>query len=139
MRHLLASEGVEALVGVPDKRKTHLSRRALVELLLRRLGQARRRSVVLLDLIGGEVGDVDIGGQLRLKRRTDTAELGAEDATEEGVRFDLLSTATAQTIGRVTDQAMSPSQLKFSRPESAATDLRTRCSASAPSLISSGK
>lgn len=53
------------------------------------LRSVRRRMVRLIDLVGGEVGDVDVGVEARLKGRADLAEAVPRDASEEVVGFDL--------------------------------------------------
>jgi hypothetical protein len=96
---------VEALEGVPYERQAHLG--TLLHLLrvipsLRGLEQCG--VVRLVDLVGGEVGRVDVGRQARLERRTDPPQAVELNASEEGVVFDLVRTATAKTIFRVANK-----------------------------------
>jgi hypothetical protein len=44
--------------------------------------------VFLRNLVDGEVGDVNIGGEFRLKGSADDTQLIPGDATEEGVTLD---------------------------------------------------
>jgi hypothetical protein len=103
---------VEPLEGIPDKRQAHL--RAL--LLLRRTatsagavprlcGLEQRGVVRLVDLVGGEVGRVDVRRQARLERRADAAQAVELDAAEEGVVLELVGAAAAEAVLRVADQA----------------------------------
>lgn len=60
--------------------------------------------VVLVDLVGREVGDIDVGVELGFEGSADLAELVPDDASEEWVILDLLgSTCTSETIGRITE------------------------------------
>jgi hypothetical protein len=99
---------IKPLKRIPNKRQAHL--RAL--LLLRRraavagLGGLEQRGVVrLVDLVGREVGRVDVGRQARLEGRADPAQAVELDAAEEGVVLDLVRAAAAEAVLRVADQA----------------------------------
>lgn len=70
-----------------------------------RLGPQRGRVVALVDLVGGEVGDVDVGVELRLEGGADLAQLIPDHAAEEGVVFDLLGAAgPAEAVGGVAEE-----------------------------------
>jgi hypothetical protein len=102
---------IEPLERVPNKRQAHLG--AL--LLLARggttsgaagLGGLEHGGVVrLVNLVGREVGRVDVGRQARLERRADPPQAVELDATEEGVALDLVRAAAAEPVLRVADQA----------------------------------
>lgn len=62
--------------------------------------------VALVDLVGGEVGDIDVGVELRFERRADLAQLVPDHAAEEWVVFDLLRAAgPAEAVGGVAEEA----------------------------------
>jgi hypothetical protein len=101
---------IKPLKRIPDKRQAHLG--AL--LLLRRpaagtvaglRGLEQRRVVRLVDLVGREVGRVDVGGEARLEGRADAAQAVELDAAEEGVVLNLVRAAAAEAVLRVADQA----------------------------------
>ena len=56
--------------------------------------------IVLVNLVGGKVGDVDVGVKARLKRRADGAQLIPNHAVKEGVLADL---GAAVLAGRVAE------------------------------------
>lgn len=58
-----------------------------------RLSAQGGRVIDLVDLVGGEVGDVDVRVELRLEGGPDLAQLVPDHAAEEGVVFDLLRAA----------------------------------------------
>ena len=73
-----------------------------------------RRMVVLIDLVGGEVADVDIGGETGFERCADIAQLFEDDALEKGVASDLGAAVgpecCSQTLGRVAEEAIERSE-----------------------------
>jgi hypothetical protein len=66
--HLRTSVGVESLVCVTDEGQAG---GVFVVARLCSLSSVRRACVVLVDLIDGEIGRVDVRVQLGLKRRSD--------------------------------------------------------------------
>jgi hypothetical protein len=68
--HLRATESVEALVRVSDKRQ---ARSILIVAGLRRLRPIRRTRIVLINLVNREVLRVDVRLQLGFKRRANPA------------------------------------------------------------------
>ena len=100
---------IKPLKGIPNKRQAHL--RALLLLPGRAagavpsLGGLEVRGIVrLVDLVGGEVGRVDVGRQARLKRRADPPQAVELDAPEEGVVLELVRAAAADAVFGVADQ-----------------------------------
>lgn len=70
------------------------------------LGGLEQGGVVgLIDLVGGEVGGVDVGCQARLEGGADPAQAVEFDAPEEVVALDLVRTASAEAVLRVADEA----------------------------------
>ena len=59
------------------------------------LRAVRGRMVRLVDLVGGEVGDVDVGVEAGLEGSADLAEAVPGDAAEEIVGFDLRGAVVA--------------------------------------------
>jgi hypothetical protein len=97
---------VEPLERVPNERQAHLGALLLLLVAVAGLGGAQQRGVVrLVDLVGGEVGRVDVGGQTRLERRADAPQAVKLDAAEEGVVLDLVRAAAAEAVLRVADEA----------------------------------
>lgn len=76
-------EGIESLVRVANKWKVHLRHVLIAEGF--DLRPVCRRVIALVDLVGGEVGDIHVGGQARFKRGADRSELVPVDPVEEGV------------------------------------------------------
>lgn len=104
---------IESFESVPNKRETHL--RALLLLSGRQttsstvpgLGGLEVRGIVrLVDLIGREVGGIDVGRKARLKRRADPPQAVELDAPEKGVVLELVRAAAADAIFRVADQTV---------------------------------
>ena len=69
-----------------------------------------RRVVVLVDFVGREVADVDVGGEPRFKGGADVAELFEDDALEEGVGADFGAAGCAvrcsETLRWVAEEAV---------------------------------
>ena len=69
------------------------------------MGGLEQRGVVrLVDLVGGEVGRVDVGRQAGLERRADAPQAVELDAPEEGVVLELVRAAAAQPVLRVANE-----------------------------------
>lgn len=70
----------------------------------------RRRMIVLIDFVGGEVADVDVGGEPRFKGGADVAELFEDDALEEGVGTDFGAAGCAvggsEALGWIAEEAV---------------------------------
>lgn len=96
---------LKPLKGIPDKRKRHLGRL----LLLGRGGRLEpavdlhRVGGLLLQVLGGEVGGVDLGRQARLEGGAEAAEVVEVHAGEEGVTFELVGAAAAEAVLAVAD------------------------------------
>lgn len=97
-----SAKGVEALKGIAHEWNDELGRLVRVGGALGPHGGGR---VGLVDLVGGEVGDVDVGLELRLKGSLDAAQVLEHDAAEEGVLLDLLRSLAPETVGRVANEA----------------------------------
>lgn len=99
---------LKALKGVPYKRQRHLGRLVL----FRRRGglepavDLHRVGGLLLEVLGGEVGRVDVGREARLKGGAEAAQVVEVDAREEGVAFELLGPAAPQAVLAVADEAV---------------------------------
>lgn len=65
------------------------------------MGSQGGRRIRLIDLVRGEVGDVDVGFELGPERSLDLSELIKDDASEEGMRFNLVRTAMSEALGDV--------------------------------------
>ena len=107
---------IKPLKSIPNKRQTHLRTLLLLpagpSTAARRtttipgLGGAQQCGVVgLVDLVGGEVGGVDVGGQARLEGRADPPQAFELDAAEEGVALELVPAAAAEAALCVADEA----------------------------------
>lgn len=104
---------IEPLEGVPNERQAHLGAFVLGGRAggdggggAGGLGGLEQGGVVgLVDLVGGEVGRVDVGGQARLEGGADPAQAVELDAPKEVVALDLMGSASAETVLRVTDEA----------------------------------
>lgn len=86
-------ESVEPLVRIANKRQTHLRHMLLPQRV--DLRAVRRRMIGLVDFIGGEIGDIDVGVEARFKGRADFAEAVPGDAAEEVVGLDLRGAVVA--------------------------------------------
>lgn len=83
--------------------------------------------VRLRDFIDGEVLRVNIGLQLRFKRRVDAAQTVPLHASEEGVRLDLMSTTEAtKPVFRIANQT---NYVSFARKNWVIRYRRTKSSA----------
>ena len=105
---LVPLEGVEAFVGVADEGQAQL-RLLLIGHVLS-LSAKSRGVIGLVDLVGREVGDVDVGAESGLERSADAAQLVPDDTAEEAVLFDLVgtfhgSTGVAETVRGVAEKA----------------------------------
>lgn len=70
-----------------------------------RLGPQRGRVVALVDLVDGEVRDVDVGVELWLEGGADLAEVVPDHTAEERVVLDLLGAAgPAEAVGGVAQE-----------------------------------
>jgi hypothetical protein len=99
--HLRTSVGVKSLVRVTDKGQAC---GIFVVARLCSLSPVCSGSVVLVNLIDGEVGSVDVRVQLGLEWRSDPTQRMPVDATEEGVLLDFASASNAaEAMFRVTD------------------------------------
>lgn len=84
--HSCSPESIEPLVGVADEGQTHLRHVFLTQRVdLRAIGC---RMIYLVDFIGWEVGDVDVGVEAGFERRADLAEAVPGDAAEEFMAFN---------------------------------------------------
>ena len=96
-------EGVEAFVRVADEGEVHFGHVLVTEGF--DLRPVRGRVVALVNLVGGEVGHVDVGSQARFKGGADRPELVPVDPVEEGVLADVgaaeLPGRRAQTVGSI--------------------------------------
>lgn len=103
--HFLTEVILKPLEGIPDKRQRHLGRL----LLLGRGGRLEpavdlhRVGGLLLQVLGGEVGGVDLGRQARLEGGAEAAEVVEVHAGEEGVAFELVGAAAAEAVLAVAD------------------------------------
>lgn len=74
------------------------------------LRPVRGRVIALVDLVGGEVRDVHVGGQARFKGGADGSELAPVDPMKEGVLANVgaaeLPRCGAQTVGSVTKETV---------------------------------
>lgn len=87
--HSLTEVILKALKGVPYERQCHLWRLLLIG---RRGGlepavDLHRVGRLLLQVLGGEVGGVDVGRQARLEGGAEAAEVVEVNAREEGMPF----------------------------------------------------
>jgi hypothetical protein len=101
---------VKPFKSIPDKRQAHLGALLLLGgragAVAGGLGGLEHGGVVrLVDLVGREVGRVDVGRQARLEGRADPPQAVELDAPEEGVVLDLVRAAAAEAVFRVADQA----------------------------------
>lgn len=71
------------------------------------LGLQQRSIVCLVDLVGWEVGGIDVARQARLKWCPDSSKGVEFNASEERVALDFVRTATTQTIFGINDKAES--------------------------------
>lgn len=103
---------LKTLEGVTDEWQAHLG------CFLANLASCRRsRSRVLevssivglINLVGREVGRVDVRQELGLERRTDPAKSVEFNAAEEFVALDLVGSSMTKTVLRVADKAESSS------------------------------
>lgn len=79
-------ESIEALVRVADEGQAHLRHMLLAQRIdLRAIGC---RMIRLVDFVGWEVGDVDVGVEAGFERRADLAKAVPGDAAEEFVAFN---------------------------------------------------
>jgi len=63
------------------------------------------RSIILVNLVNGEVLSIDVGLQFGFEGRADTAETVPGDAAEEGVLFDFVgATDATEAVFGVTDE-----------------------------------
>jgi hypothetical protein len=104
----VASEGVEALVGVANERQAHFRALLARRVLHGCLGAQRCRIVRLWNLINGKVLRVNVGLQLRLKWGADLAQAVPIDAAEKGMALDLSSAKrlAAKSVLGVADEAV---------------------------------
>ena len=69
--------------------------------------------VVLVDVLDGEIRNVDVGVQTRFERSAYVTELFPHDTSEEWVAFDLdgaiIFALVAETVGSVAEQAIGES------------------------------
>lgn len=83
MSHLGASEGVEPFVRVTDEGEIHFGHVLFAQSFdLRPISSG---VIALIDLVGGEVGDVDVRGQARFKGGADRSELVPVNPVEKRV------------------------------------------------------
>lgn len=105
---LLTEVILKSLEGVPYKWQRHLRRL----LLLGRGGglesavDLHRVGGLLLQVLGGEVGGIDVGRQARLEGGAEAAEIIEIDAREEGVSLQLVGPAAAEAVLAVADEAV---------------------------------
>ena len=97
---------IEPLKGVADERKAHLGTLVLLSRggnggAADGLGLEQGGVVGLVDLVGGEVGGVDVGGQTGLEGGADPAQALELDTPEEGVVLDFVSATSSETVFRV--------------------------------------
>lgn len=101
---------IEPLEGVSNEWQAHLwallHPAHLLGSGLDLLGLEQRGVVGLVDLVGGEVGSVDVTGQPGLEWSSDSPQLFKLDTAEEGVALDLMGTTTAQTVLSVAYEAV---------------------------------
>lgn len=98
---------IEPLERVADEWQAHLGRFLdWAAAGLQGLSLENRSIVGLVNLIGREVGGVDVRGQARLERSSDAAKTVEFDATEKGVVLDLMRTTTTETVLGITNHAM---------------------------------
>lgn len=73
------------------------------------LRSIRGRVVALVDLVGGEVGYIHVGGQTRFEGGADRSELVPIHSVEEGMLSDVgaaeLARGRAETVGGVAEEA----------------------------------
>jgi hypothetical protein len=101
--HLRASVGVKSLVRVTNEGQAG---GIFVVAGLCSLSSVRSARVVLVNLIDGEVGCVDVRVQLRLKRCSDPTQRMPVNTTEEGMLLDFASASNAaETMFGIADQA----------------------------------
>jgi hypothetical protein len=93
---LVSLECIEGFVSVSNEWKTHFCFLLFGHSACK--GSVRRRCVFLWDFINWEIGDINIGGETRLKGSTDSAKLFPDHATEERVVLDLGSTAVSAAL-----------------------------------------
>ena len=109
-------EGIESLVGVSNKRQTHLS-------FLRvwhstSLSTVNSTGIFLRDLVDWEVRNVNVGTKSGLEGSTNRPQLFPNNTSEEGMILDLsrstmLAAVAADTVLRVTQEAISQVSMKF--------------------------
>lgn len=100
--NLRPAERVKALIRVPNKGQTGC---ILVFVCLCGLRPVSSRSIILVNLVNGEVLSIDVGLQFGFEGRADTAETVPGDAAEEGVLFDFVGAADAtEAVFGVTDE-----------------------------------
>lgn len=108
LHFLRAPEGIESLVRVANERKVHL-RHVLVAKGFD-LRPVCGRVIALVDLVGGEVGDVHVGGEARFKGSADRSELVPVHPVEEGVLANVgaaeLPRCGAKTAGSITEETV---------------------------------
>lgn len=110
------------------------------------LRMVRGAVVRLVDFVGREVGDIDVGLKARLERCTDFAEGIPIDAAEEVVEFDLRGTVSAargaEAVGGGTEEAVEmtvSASIQDGVTDGWVTYLQMRLRAVSPSTMSSGK
>ena len=72
--------------------------------LLRDLRLKQASILGLIELVGGEVGGVNIGSQAWLERCPDPTQFVKLDSSKERVRFQLVRSATSKSVLRVANQ-----------------------------------
>lgn len=99
---------IEALERVPDEWQTHLGRllHCRGAALLDGLRLENRGIVGLINLIGREVGSINVGGQTWLKGRANATKAVELDTSEECMVLNLMRSTTAKTVFCVADHAI---------------------------------
>lgn len=99
---------LKSLEGVPYKWQCHFRR---LLLLWRRGGlepavDLHRVGGLLFQVLGGEVGGIDVGRQARLEGGAEAAKIIEIDAREEGVSLQLVGPAAAEAVLAVADETV---------------------------------
>lgn len=108
-RELLSEVVIEPLESVTNKWQAHLGRllgSCASAVVLDGLGLEQSCVVGLINLVGREVGGVDVGRQARLERSANATQAIKVDTAEERVALELMGTSPSKSVLRVADHAV---------------------------------
>lgn len=130
---------IESFKGVSNKWQAHLWRLFNLAALLQCLSFENGSIISLVNLVGREVGGVNVRCQARLEWSSDTTKTVKFDTTEEGMILDFVGTPPSKTVLSVTNHTRQHISWVVVGINKRLANLRIKFSASIPSVMSSGK